>query len=213
MRIILLGPPGAGKGTQAQQICEYYQIPLISTGDILRTAIKNGTELGLKAKKIIDAGELVSDDIIMGLVKSRLEYPDCDNGYLLDGVPRTIGQAEAIDNLGIKIDFVVELKVDENLILERITGRRVHQASGRNYHVKFNPPKLANKDDITGEDLIQRPDDKEDTVKNRLKVYRDETLPLVNFYKDKENIKYFEINGVGEVSEVTKRIFSVLQAT
>ena len=183
MRLILLGAPGAGKGTQAARICEHYGIPQISTGDMLRAAVKAGTPLGLAAKKIMDAGELVSDDIIIGLVKERLEKPDCKNGFLFDGFPRTIPQAEALVKAGIPIDDVVEIAVPDEVILERMSGRRVHVASGRTYHVKFNPPKVEGVDDVTGEPLIQRPDDKEETVKKRLEVYHTQTEALVGFYQ------------------------------
>ena len=182
MRLILLGPPGAGKGTQAKFICEKYAIPQISTGDMLRAAIKAGTPLGLEAKKVMDVGGLVSDDIIIGLVKDRLLQDDCKSGYLFDGFPRTIPQAEAMKSAGVALDFVLEIDVADSEIVERMSGRRVHLASGRTYHVKFNPPKVAGKDDETGEDLIQRDDDKEETVKNRLKIYHAQTQPLVDYY-------------------------------
>lgn len=215
MRLILLGAPGAGKGTQAARICEHYEIPQISTGDMLRAAVKAGTPLGLAAKKIMDAGELVSDDIIIGLVKERLEKPDCKNGFLFDGFPRTIPQAEALVNAQIPIDYVVEIAVPDDVILERMSGRRVHLPSGRSYHIKFNPPKVEGKDDVTGEDLIQRPDDKEETVKKRLEVYHNQTEALVGFYKKlaengKDQTKYIRIDGVGDVKEVSRRIFDAL---
>ena len=198
MRLILLGAPGAGKGTQAARICEHYGIPQISTGDMLRAAVKAGTPLGLAAKKIMDAGELVSDDIIIGLVKERLEKPDCKNG-----------------KAGIPIDDVVEIAVPDEVILERMSGRRVHVASGRTYHVKFNPPKVEGVDDVTGEPLIQRPDDKEETVKKRLEVYHTQTEALVGFYqslvaKGDSKTKYIKIDGVGDVNEVSRRIFDAL---
>lgn len=215
MRLILLGAPGAGKGTQAAQITEHYGIPQISTGDMLRAAVKAGTPLGLAAKKIMDAGELVSDDIIIGLVKERLQQPDCKNGFLFDGFPRTIPQAEALEQAGIPIDAVVEIVVPDEVILERMSGRRVHVASGRTYHIRFNPPKVEGKDDVTGEDLVQRPDDKEETVKKRLQVYHSQTEALVGFYQNlsksgKNNTRYIKIDGVGDVKEVSRRIFDAL---
>src|SRR6476661_5400569 len=182
MRLILLGAPGAGKGTQANFIKEKFNIPQISTGDMLRAAIKAGTELGMAAKKVMDAGGLVSDDLIIGLVKDRLKDSDCDNGYLFDGFPRTIAQADAMKDAGIKIDYVLEIDVPDELIVERMSGRRSHQPSGRVYHVKFNPPKVEGKDDVTGEPLVQRDDDQEETVKKRLQVYSDQTRPLVDYY-------------------------------
>ena len=184
MRLILLGGPGAGKGTQAVYIREKFGIPQISTGDMLRAHVKNGTPLGLAAKKIMDSGALVSDDIIIGMVKQRIAEPDCSNGFLFDGFPRTIPQADAMKAAGVVLDYVVEIAVDDKEIVERMSGRRVHQPSGRSYHVKFNPPKVAGKDDVTGEDLIQREDDKEDTVKKRLEVYHAQTEPLVKYYSD-----------------------------
>lgn len=182
MRLILLGPPGAGKGTQAAFLTQHFGIPQISTGDMLRAAVKAGTPLGIEAKKVMDAGGLVSDEIIIGLVQDRLKQPDCANGYLFDGFPRTIPQADALKSAGVKLDYVVEIEVPEEDIIERMSGRRVHQPSGRSYHVRFNPPKVEGKDDITGEDLIQRDDDREDTVRNRLNVYRQQTRPLVDYY-------------------------------
>ena len=182
MRLILLGAPGAGKGTQAQFICEKFAIPQISTGDMLRAAVKAGTELGIAAKKIMDAGGLVSDDIIIGLVKDRLTQPDCSKGYLFDGFPRTIPQAQAMKDAGVPIDYVLEIDVPFDAIIDRMSGRRVHPASGRTYHVTFNPPKVDGKDDVTGEALIQRDDDKEETVRKRLQVYNDQTRPLVEYY-------------------------------
>src|SRR5512144_1014760 len=184
MRLILLGPPGAGKGTQATFVKEAFGIPQISTGDMLRAAVKAGTPLGLAAKKIMDSGALVSDEIIIGLVRDRLKEPDCAKGYLFDGFPRTIPQAEAMRNAGVALDFVLEIDVPDSAIVERMSGRRVHVASGRTYHVKFNPPKVAGKDDAPGEDLIQRDDDREETVKNRLAVYHAQTKPLVAYYSD-----------------------------
>ena len=184
MRIILLGPPGAGKGTQAQQIIAKYGIPQISTGDMLRAAIKAGTELGRQAKAVMDAGKLVSDDIILGLVKERIAQPDCAAGFLFDGFPRTIPQAQALVDAGIAIDAVLELQVPDEKIVKRMSGRRVHFASGRTYHIVYNPPKVEGRDDVTGEPLVIRPDDEESTVRNRLKVYHEQTEPLVAFYKD-----------------------------
>lgn len=216
MRLILLGPPGAGKGTQAGFICETFTIPQISTGDMLRAAVKAGTSLGIEAKKIMDAGGLVSDDIIIGLVKERLKQPDCANGYLLDGFPRTIPQAEAMKMAGVPIDCVLEIDVADDEIVARMSGRRVHPGSGRTYHIKFNPPKTAGVDDVTGEPLIQRDDDKEDTVKKRLEVYRAQTLPLVNYYKtweasgDVAAPRYARVEGVGSVDSITARVFAAL---
>ena len=213
MRIILLGGPGAGKGTQAQYITERYGIPQISTGDMLRAHVKAGTELGMAAKKIMDEGGLVSDDIIIGMVKERIKEPDCEKGYLFDGFPRTIPQAEALKEAGIGIDAVVEIDVPDEEIIKRMSGRRVHPASGRTYHVVFNPPKVEGKDDVTGEDLIQRDDDKEETVRARLKVYHDQTEPLVAFYtKEAEagHCKYVKVDGIGSVEEIRDRIFSGL---
>ena len=184
MRLILLGAPGAGKGTQATFICQKYGIPQISTGDMLRAAVKAGTPLGLQAKAVMDSGALVSDDIIIGLVKERITQPDCANGFLFDGFPRTIPQADAMKEAGVKLDYVLEIDVRFDAIIERMSGRRSHPASGRTYHVKFNPPKVAGKDDVTGEELIQREDDKEETVKKRLQVYSDQTRPLVDYYSN-----------------------------
>jgi len=213
MRVILLGGPGAGKGTQANYIKERYGIPQISTGDMLRAHVKAGSELGIAAKKIMDEGGLVSDDIIMGMVKERIKEDDCKAGYLFDGFPRTIPQAEALKEAGVPIDAVVEIDVPDEEIIKRMSGRRVHLASGRTYHVVFNPPKVEGKDDETGEPLIQRDDDKEDTVKARLKVYHDQTEPLISFYsKEAEagNCKYVKINGVGGVDQIREAIFSGL---
>ena len=217
MKLILLGPPGAGKGTQAKYICEKYGIPQISTGDMLRAAIKAGTPLGLEAKKVMDVGGLVSDDIIIGLVKDRLLQDDCRSGYLFDGFPRTIPQAEAMKTAGVALDFVLEIDVPDSAIVERMSGRRVHVASGRTYHVKFNPPKVAGKDDVTGEDLIQRDDDKEETVKNRLNVYHSQTQPLVDYYKtwsatgDAKAPKYRQISGVGSVDQIRSDALAALR--
>jgi adenylate kinase len=216
MRMILLGAPGAGKGTQASFICQKYGIPQISTGDMLRAAVKAGTELGLAAKKVMDAGALVSDDIIIGLVKERIAQPDCANGFLFDGVPRTIPQAEAMKNAGVKLDLVLEIDVPDEAIIERMSGRRVHAASGRTYHVKFNPPKVAGKDDVTGEELIQRKDDEEATVRTRLQVYQDQTRPLVDYYSrwaaagDAQAPRYRKISGLGTVEEITARALEAL---
>ena len=214
MRIILLGGPGAGKGTQARFITEKYNIPQISTGDMLRAHVKAGTELGKAAKKIMDEGGLVSDDIIMGMVKERIAEDDCRNGYLFDGFPRTIPQAEALKEAGVEIDAVVEIDVDDEEIIRRMSGRRVHLASGRTYHVEFNPPKEEGKDDETGEPLIQRDDDKEETVRARLKVYHDQTEPLIEFYSreaEAGNVKYVKVDGIGTVEEIRDRIFAGLE--
>lgn len=216
MRIILLGPPGAGKGTQAGFITKQYSIPQISTGDMLRAAVKAGTPLGLEAKKVMDSGGLVSDDIIINLVKERLTQADCASGYLFDGFPRTIPQAQAMKDANVRIDAVVEITVPDSDIIERMSGRRVHVASGRTYHVKFNPPKIDGKDDVTGEPLIQRDDDLEATVKKRLEVYHSQTKPLVDFYSQwaasgQANApKMCTISGVGAVDEITKRVTQAL---
>ncbi len=218
MRIILLGAPGAGKGTQAQFLKDKYQIPQISTGDMLRAAVKAGTEMGLAAKKKMDAGELVSDDIIIGIVKERVKEADCENGYLLDGFPRTIPQADAMRDNSIDVDFVVEIDVDSAEIVKRLSGRRVHPASGRVYHVTYNPPKEEGKDDVTGEDLIQRDDDQEETILHRLKVYQEQTRPLVDYYSDwaaKEPVaapKYLKVAGVGSVEDIRDTLFAGLEA-
>ena len=216
MRLILLGAPGAGKGTQAAFICQKYAIPQISTGDMLRAAVKTGSPLGLKAKAVMDSGALVSDDIIIGLVKERITEADCANGFLFDGFPRTIVQADAMKDAGVKIDYVLEIDVPFEAIIERMSGRRSHPASGRTYHVKFNPPKVANVDDETGEALIQRDDDKEETVKTRLDVYSAQTRPLVSYYsdwaqRDPANApKYRAISGTGSVEEITARALAAL---
>lgn len=213
MRIILLGGPGAGKGTQANRIKEKLGIPQISTGDMLRAALKAGTPLGLEAKKYMDAGGLVPDDVIIGLVKDRIQQDDCKNGFLFDGFPRTIPQAEAMKAAGVKIDYVVDIDVPDAEIIKRMSGRRVHLASGRTYHVVFNPPKVEGKDDVTGEPLIQRDDDKEETVRKRLEVYHAQTEPLIGFYKnwqatgDANAPKYVRIEGVGSVDSITQAIF------
>ncbi|HEX8961869.1 MAG TPA: adenylate kinase [Rhodocyclaceae bacterium] len=216
MRLILLGPPGAGKGTQANFIKEKFGIPQISTGDMLRAAVKAGTPLGIEAKKIMDAGGLVRDDIIIGLVKDRLKEPDCAKGYMFDGFPRTIPQAEAMKEAGVAIDYVLEIDVPDSEIIARMSGRRVHVASGRTYHVKFNPPKVEGKDDVTGEPLIQRDDDKEETVKKRLDVYHSQTKPLVEYYSkwaangDAKAPKYRRIAGQGKVEAIRDAAFAAL---
>lgn len=218
INIILLGPPGAGKGTQAAFICKHFGIPQISTGDMLRAAVKAGTPLGQEAKKVMDAGGLVSDDIIVGLVKDRLTKPDCANGYLFDGFPRTIPQAEAMRVSGVGLDYVLEIDVPDDEIINRMSGRRVHPASGRTYHVTFNPPRQEGLDDATGEPLIQRDDDKEATVRKRLQVYHDQTRPLVDYYSnwsargDAAAPDYRKISGSGEVSEITRRALEALNA-
>jgi adenylate kinase len=215
MRLILLGPPGAGKGTQAAFIKERFGIPQISTGDMLRAAVKAGTPLGLAAKKVMDAGELVSDDIIIGLVKERLKEPDCAKGYLFDGFPRTIPQAEAMKAQGVSLDCVLEIDVPDADIIERMSGRRVHTASGRTYHVKFNPPKAAGKDDLSGEPLVQRDDDREETVRKRLEVYHQQTKQLVDYYSAQAGAgapKYRKISGVGSVDAIRERAFKALDA-
>ncbi len=218
MRLILLGPPGAGKGTQAKFICEKYRIPQVSTGDMLRAAIKAGTLLGQEAKKVIDAGHLVSDDIVVNLVRERLLREDCRDGYLFDGFPRTIPQAEAIRVAGVPLDFVVEIEVNDAEIAERMSGRRVHLASGRSYHVKFNPPKVEGLDDVTGEPLIQRDDDLRETVLKRLEVYHSQTSPLVEYYSrwsatgDPAAPKVRRISGRGSVEEITRAVFATLEA-
>jgi adenylate kinase len=216
MRLILLGAPGAGKGTQATQICQKYGIPQISTGDMLRAAVKAGTPLGVAAKKVMDSGALVSDDIIIGLVKERITQPDCANGFLFDGFPRTIPQAEAMKAAGVKLDVVLEIDVPDTAIIERMSGRRAHLPSGRTYHLKFNPPKVAGKDDVTGEDLVQREDDKEETVRKRLEVYQAQTRPLVDYYSswaaggDAQAPRYRRIDGSGTVEQITERAFAAL---
>ncbi len=216
MRLILLGGPGAGKGTQAKFITEKFGIPQISTGDMLRQAIKEGTKLGMEAKKYMDAGDLVPDDVIIGLVKERIQQPDCEKGFLFDGFPRTIPQAEAMKEAGVKIDYVVDINVPDEEIIKRMSGRRVHLPSGRTYHIVFNPPKVEGKDDVTGEPLIQRDDDKEETVKKRLEVYHAQTEPLVDFYKnweasgDPNAPKYVRIEGVGTVDEIKNKILQAL---
>jgi adenylate kinase len=217
MRLILLGPPGAGKGTQAAFIKKRFGIPQISTGDMLRAAVKAGTPLGLAAKKVMDAGELVSDDIIIGLVKERLKAPDCRAGYLFDGFPRTIPQADALKEAGMRVEFVLEIDVPDDEIIERMGGRRVHAASGRTYHLRFNPPKQAGRDDVTGEPLIQRDDDREDVVRQRLAVYHTQTRALVDYYQtwaatgDAAAPRYRKVGGTGSVEEITQRVFDALR--
>jgi adenylate kinase len=217
MRLILLGPPGAGKGTQAAFIRDAYHIPQISTGDMLRAAVNAGTPLGLAAKRVMDNGALVSDEIIIGLVNDRLREPDCVNGYLFDGFPRTIPQADALKVAGVSLDFVLEIEVPDAAIVERMSGRRVHVASGRTYHVKYNPPKVADRDDVTGEPLIQREDDKEETVKNRLAVYHAQTEPLIAYYArwaatgDPRAPKLRKVNGLGSVDAIRDAVFAALR--
>jgi adenylate kinase len=216
MRLILLGAPGAGKGTQAAFICKKFGIPQISTGDMLRAAVKAGSPMGVAAKKVMDSGALVGDDIIIGLVKERITQSDCANGFLFDGFPRTIPQADAMKAAGVKLDLVLEIDVPDAAIIERMSGRRVHIASGRTYHVRFNPPKLEGKDDLTGEDLIQREDDKEETVRKRLDVYQSQTRPLVAYYSewsktgDAQAPSYRKISGTGSVDEITQRALTAL---
>ena len=216
MRIILLGPPGAGKGTQAQFIQEHFGVPQISTGDMLRAAVKEGTELGRKAKDVMDRGELVPDEVIIGLVRERIAQPDCENGFLFDGFPRTIPQAQALVDAGIAVDYVVELDVDEEEIVRRLSGRRVHPASGRVYHVENSPPRQEGRDDETGEPLVQRDDDREETVRNRLRVYREQTRPLVDFYRrlaesgEPNSPVYVSVPGTGSMEDIRERIRSRL---
>jgi len=216
MRVILLGAPGAGKGTQANYIREKFNIPQISTGDMLRAAIKAGTPLGVAAKATMDAGNLVSDDIIINLVKERIKDADCANGFLFDGFPRTIPQAQAMKDSGIPIDYVVEIEVKDSEIVKRMSGRRVHLASGRSYHMLYNPPKVEGKDDVTGEELVQRPDDAEDTVVKRLNVYHSQTKPLVDYYTawaksgDPNAPKYVNIQGVGSVDSIRDQVLAAL---
>jgi len=218
MKLILLGPPGAGKGTQANLIREAFNISQISTGDMLRAAVKAGTDLGKKAKKIMDAGELVSDDLILALVRERIKQADCAKGYMFDGFPRTLAQADGMKASGIDVDYVVELQVPDEEIVRRMAGRRVHLASGRTYHIQFNPPKIAGKDDVTGEPLIQRDDDVEETVRKRLQVYHSQTAPLIKYYRDwaatgdKRAPKHVPIDGSGDVSHITKQVLDALRA-
>ena len=217
MRLILLGAPGAGKGTQAAYITQKYGIPQISTGDMLRAAVKAGTKLGMEAKKHMDSGGLVPDDVIIGLVKERIKQPDCAKGFLFDGFPRTIPQAEAMKQAEVDLDYVLEIDVPDEEIIRRLSGRRVHPASGRSYHVIFNPPKVAGKDDVTGEELVQREDDKEETVKTRLAVYHSQTKQLIDYYSkwaaqsNKRTPKYVRINGVGGVEEICEKCFAALK--
>jgi adenylate kinase len=217
MRLILLGPPGAGKGTQAAFLRDAFGIPQISTGDMLRAAVKAGTPLGIAAKKVMDSGQLVSDDIIIGLVKERLKEPDCAKGYLFDGFPRTIPQADAMKAAGVALDYVLEIDVPDDEIILRMSGRRVHPASGRTYHVKFHPPKVEGRDDVTGEALVQRDDDREETVKKRLEVYRAQTRPLVDYYGkwaasgDTAAPKYRRIEGTGKVDDIRRRALEALR--
>ena len=214
MKIILLGPPGAGKGTQAEIICKNFSIPHISTGDMLREAIANETTIGKQAKEIMDAGNLVPDNVIINLVKERIENDDCKNGYLFDGFPRTIPQADALENQEIFIDIVLELTIEDKLIINRMSGRRIHQPTGRSYHLEFNPPKEDGIDDFTGERLIQREDDKPETVKNRLEVYREQTNPLIVYYRSKSvqtDLKYIEIDGSRAMDEVSSQIKTALE--
>ncbi len=217
MRLILLGAPGAGKGTQATFLCQKYSIPQISTGDMLRAAVKAGTPLGIEAKKVMDSGGLVSDDLIINLVKERIAQPDCAQGFLFDGFPRTIPQADAMKAAGVKLDHVLEIDVPFDAIIERMSGRRSHTASGRTYHVKYNPPKVEGKDDVTGEALIQRDDDKEDTVRKRLEVYSAQTRPLVAYYSDWAKAEpaaapaYCAISGMGSVEDITQRALKALE--
>ena len=215
MKIILLGPPGAGKGTQANIIKKTFNIPQISTGDMLRAAVKAGTPLGKEAKKVMDAGELVSDDLILQLVKERIREGDCKDGYLFDGFPRTIAQAEGMRSSDINVDVVVELQLNDTEIIKRMSGRRIHPASGRSYHVIFNPPKVENKDDETGESLIQRDDDREETVRKRLEVYRNQTAPLIKYYSDMADqglIRYVRIDGNGDVNDISNLIIESLRS-
>ena len=217
MRFIFLGPPGAGKGTQASFITKKYAIPQISTGDMLRAAIKAGSELGLKAKKIMDAGQLVPDEVIIGLVKTRIQEADCAGGFLFDGFPRTLAQADAMKAAGVQIDYVIEIAVPDEDIVERMSGRRVHTASGRTYHVKFNPPKVADKDDLTGEPLVIRQDDQAETVKERLRVYHAQTKPLIEYYSswakqgDPKAPKHCAVSGTGSVEQIRDRIFASIK--
>ncbi|RRJ85142.1 adenylate kinase [Aestuariirhabdus litorea] len=213
MRVILLGAPGAGKGTQAQFITEKFEIPQISTGDMLRAAVKAGSPLGLKVKEVMASGGLVSDEIIIDLIKERIQQPDCAKGFLFDGFPRTIPQAEALRESGVAIDYVVEIAVEDAEIIKRMSGRRMHESSGRVYHVVYNPPKVEGKDDLTGEPLIQREDDKEETVRKRLQVYHSQTAPLIDFYQSlqaDDAPRYVRIAGVGSVDQITQSVFSAL---
>jgi adenylate kinase len=211
MRIILLGSPGSGKGTQAQFITKKYAIPQISTGDMLRAAVREGSPLGVEAKKVMDAGGLVSDEIILGLIKERIALPDCVNGYLLDGFPRTIVQAQGLEAMGVEIDHVIEINVADETIVERIAGRRVHPKSGRTYHIQYQPPKIDGIDDATGEVLIQRDDDKEETVRKRLCIYHEQTKPLVGYYSAPDRqVKFNSMSGIGDVDDITNKVFAIL---
>ncbi len=217
MRLILLGGPGAGKGTQAQYLSEKHNIPQISTGDMLRAAVKAGTKLGLSAKKVMDDGKLVSDEIILGLVRERIEQEDCRNGYLFDGFPRTLAQAEAMRAEGIEVDYVIEIAVPDEEIIRRMSGRRVHLPSGRTYHVTFNPPQETDRDDVTGEPLMQREDDEEETVRKRLAVYHQETMPLIKYYTswaevDASAPKYVRVQGIGSVEQIRDRIYNAIDS-
>ena len=214
MKIILLGPPGAGKGTQAEVISKKLKIPHISTGDMLRESIRNNTPLGKKAKKIMDSGKLVSDEIILGIIKERVSKEDCKTGFLFDGFPRTIGQADGLKNLNIDIDKVIEISLPDEVIISRMSGRRIHLSSGRSYHIEFNPPKVEGKDDLSGEDLIQREDDKPMTVLARLEVYKNQTDPLIDYYQQvekKSDLKFVKVNGANSPEEVSNEIFSNIE--
>ena len=217
MNIILLGPPGAGKGTQASHICENFDIPQIATGDMLRAAVKKESPLGIEAKKVMDSGGLVSDEIIIGLVKERINAPDCINGFIFDGFPRTIVQAEALKKEGVRIDYVIEIQVPDEDIVARISGRRIHLASGRTYHITFNPPAVSGKDNQTGEDLIHRADDYEDIVRERLGIYHEQTQPLADYYSEENeeyisSAKFIAVSGVGTLNEVSDRILTALKS-
>lgn len=214
MKIILLGPPGAGKGTQAEVISKKLKIPHISTGDILREAIRNDTPLGKQAKKIMDLGKLVSDEIILGIIKERVSKEDCKIGFLFDGFPRTIGQADGLKSLNINIDLVLEISLSDKIIISRMSGRRIHLSSGRSYHIEFNPPKVEGKDDLSGEDLIQREDDKPMTVLARLEVYKSQTNPLIDYYQQaekKSDLKFLKVNGANSPQEVSNEIFANIE--
>ena len=214
MKIILLGPPGAGKGTQAEVISNKLKIPHISTGDMLRESIRNNTPLGKKAKKIMDSGKLVSDEIILGIIKERVSKEDCKTGFLFDGFPRTIGQADGLKNLNIDIDIIIEISLSDEVIISRMSGRRIHLSSGRSYHIEFNPPKVEGKDDLSGEDLIQREDDKPMTVLSRLEVYKNQTDPLIDYYQQvekKSDLKFVKVNGANSPEEVSNEIFSNIE--
>ena len=214
LKLILLGPPGAGKGTQANYIKEKFSIPQISTGDMLRAAVSAGTELGIQAKKVMDAGELVSDELILSLVKERIAEPDCKNGYLFDGFPRTIAQAQGMEDMDIEVESIVEIQADDAEIIKRMSGRRAHLASGRTYHIIYNPPKEEGIDDVTGEPLVQRDDDKEETVKKRLEVYHEQTSPLIEYYstkaKQENSVRYIAVDGMQSVEEVKDKVLTLL---